>query len=97
MNGFEANEGGDLENFRAKIAELKKLEEEVGQTAHLKDCNPSELEDEDRIMYEKLTRDILTKQELREYQYKFKESDQTSRSLFSNYIVNKFMIRTMKK
>ncbi|MBI4155743.1 MAG: hypothetical protein HY507_00740 [Candidatus Zambryskibacteria bacterium] len=97
MNRFETSEGGDLESFRTKIAELEKLEEEIGQTNHLQNCNPSELEEEDRIMYDKLIRDTLTMQELREYQHKLRESDPNSRSLFSNYIANKFMIRTMKK
>ena len=78
-----------LENFQNKMAELKKMEEMSGKTAHFPDLNPAELKEEDRNIYEKYISDNLTEEELNEYGNNlFLDLASESRKFFYYYIVN---------
>ena len=87
---INTNRQEELATFQAEIFELKKEEEKGGETIHLKDCNPIELLEEDRILYDKYKSDYFTFAKLKEFeQYQGKRKyDNKSQKVFTEYISN---------
>ena len=93
MEEFPTNEHEDLENFRSHIAELKKTEEEKGLVNNLADCNPTELEENEKVLYKKLKSNDLTIDEFNKHRKIVKESGNENRINFVAYIANKLIVR----
>ena len=74
-----------LDEFKAKIAELKRQEEEIGESVHFKGCNPFELEEKDKNIYERLTSGILTINEIMNYKDELMKNGNNSQKIFSEY------------
>ncbi len=96
MNEFLKNKQEDLGAFHAEIAMLKKLEEREN-VAHLQKCNPAELGEEDKKIYEKLKSGSLTKEELWKHRDEVLESGNESRDALASYAANKIMIKNILK
>jgi hypothetical protein len=83
-----------LDIFQAEIAALKHIKEKEG-SASLEECNPTKLGEEDKKIYEKLKSNILTIEELREYQNRLYKSGNESQRIFAAYMVNMLSIEAL--
>ena len=85
------NKQEDLATFQAVVFKLKEEEEKKGEAIHLRECNPAELREEDRDLYEKFLSGYFTFDKTKD----FKESreqrkfENDSQKLFFDYISNR--------
>jgi hypothetical protein len=86
-----------LKIFQVQIAELKRQEKEKGEEGNFIECNPDELEKEDKEIYEKLLSNDLNIKELRKYKNRVMKSGNKSRIRFGDYLANIFMIKDLEK
>lgn len=86
-----------LETFQKEIFELKHQEEKTKKSVYFLDCNPFELNETDRNIYEKLLSNTLNDEDIFLYKINLEKSGNDSQKAFYHYIANKLTINLLKK
>jgi hypothetical protein len=98
MENLPKKENMSLDKFRSEVQSLKEKEQNKTEekTGHFVGCNPDELGEGEREIYEKYVKDILTLEELIEYRKKIIKQGNKSQGIFVGYIANMLMIRGIR-
>ncbi|MFA6585552.1 MAG: hypothetical protein WCS86_00095 [Candidatus Paceibacterota bacterium] len=87
------NPEGNLDLFRAEINNLINSEKTERKTIHFPECDPNELGEEERVIYEKYKSWKLSDEEIREYKNRLTPESSKSKKEFGAYISNMLTIR----
>lgn len=78
-----------MAKFRAKIEAIKQAESERGETVHLTNVNVEELAWEDKIIWEKVENESITREDFQSYRPSLGSNLSRSRKEFSFFVANK--------